>query len=294
MFSKNLTISIALFLNLTSFESSFAEISQDLVAEEIEEIKLSEGESEGFFEKIVNIFSKEDPKGNIVIYKYEQEATYPIKTKTAVATIINLPENEKINFLSSGNNNLFKITNNKEIPNLISIQTLVDNAESNLIIKTDLDSIYNFHLSSRLENEQKPNFTIFIVKDKEQEEFAREKLLLRDLQANNDHIKKVKSLDKLNTSYRIKGSKDITPLFVYDDGKWTYFDFGKNFVSDRLPNVYRVVDQFDSVINSRVEGNLLIAQSLGVEGWTLKNGEKFVCIRPKKSLYEVYNDERFK
>jgi type IV secretory pathway VirB9-like protein len=308
-----LTHFLLMSLVLLHTSNARAEIVRDLIAEEgieqssgdVNGIKLSEGESSGFFERIFKIFSKDSPKGNIVIYKYDPEVTYQVNLKTSVSTIVNLPENEKITFYSSGDSTLFKITYNKDIPNLISIKTLSNDAESNLVLKTDLGSIYNFYLSSRLPNEMEeglkdektpnlPNFTIYVVKDKEQEEMAREQILLRDLKAGNDYIKKVKSLDKLNTSYKIKGDKEIAPIFVYDDGKWTYFDFGKKFVSDRLPNVYKVVDQFDAVINTRVEGNLLIAQSLSVDGWTLKNGDKFVCIRPKKSLYEVYHDERLK
>ena len=286
---------LASFLVTVAPSIALAEVESDLMAEESLNLEVSHGESQGFFEKIFNIFNKENPKGNIVLYQYDKEVTYPVKLQVGVSTVINIPENEKIIFLSYGDKNSFKVLHDSNIRNLVSIQTLINNSESNLIIKTDVGSVYNFFLNSRaLEEKEKPNFTVFVIKDKEQEEQVREKILLRDLKQNNDYIKKVKSLDKLNTSYRMKGDKDIAPIFVYDDGKWTYFDFGKSFVSDRLPNVYKVVDQYDSVVNTRTKGNLVIAQSLGVEGWTLKNGDKFVCIRPKKLLEEVYHDDRFK
>jgi type IV secretory pathway VirB9-like protein len=298
---KKLFLTISTLLILSQTPEAYSAIHQDLTeddvvvrAEEMKEIKISEGESSGFFEKIFSFFSNESPKGNIVIYKYDQEVTYPIKLQTPVATVINLPENEKITFYSSGDSELFKVIYNSDIPNLISIKTLNNDVESNLVVKTDVGSIYNFYLSSHLADNEKPNFTIYVVKDKDQEDAVREKILLRDLKQNNDYIKKIDSIDKLNTSYKIKGARELSPIFVYDDGKWTYFDFGKSFVSDRLPNAYKIVDKFDVVVNTRVKGNLLIAQSLSVEGWTLKNGDKFVCIRPKKSLYEVYKDERFK
>jgi len=275
---------------------AFAEVESDLLAEEeILNLEVSKGESQSFFDRILNIFSTENPKSNIILYQYDKEVTYPVRLQKGVSTVINLPENEKIIFFSSGDQTAFKITYDNDIRNLISIQTLTNGAESNLILKTDIGSVYNFYLNSRsLEEKEKPSFTVYVIKDKDQEDMVREKILLRDLQASNDYIKKVDSLDKINTSYKIKGDKDIAPIFVYDDGSWTYFDFGKNFISARLPTVYRIVDKFDSVVNTRTEGNLLIAQSLGTEGWTLKNGEKFVCIRPKKDLREVYKDERFK
>lgn len=273
---------------------ALADVEADLLEEEVIDLKVTKGESQGFFDKIFNIFNKDNPKGNILLYQYNQDMTYSVKLQVGVSTVINIPENEKIIFLSYGDKNSFKVLHDSNIRNLISIQTLINNSESNLIIKTDVGSVYNFFLTSRLEEKEKPNFTVFVVKDKDQEEMVREKILLRDLKMSNDYIKKVDSLEKLNTSYIIKGDKTIAPKFVYDDGKWTYFDFGKKFVSDRLPNVYKITDQFDSVVNTRTEGNLIVAQSLGIEGWTLKNGDKFVCIRPEKNLAEVYEDKRFK
>lgn len=296
--TKKIIPLLAIFIIFLASQAH-AEVSHDLLDETSslnEQVDNESSDSEpSFFDKIKNIFSREIPQSNVVIYKYSQEIAYPVKLRKAVSTVINLPENEKITFFSTGDSKLFKVKYDKEIPNFLSIITLFDDAESNLVVKTDIGSIYNFYLSSTLEDEsEKPNFTIYVIKDKEQEEAVREKVLLRDLQENNDYIKKIKSLDKLNTSYKIKGDEDIAPIFVYDDGKWTYFDFGKNFVSDRLPNAYKIIDKFDSVVNTRIAGNLLIAQSLSVEGWTLKNGEKYICIRPKKSLYEVYHDERYK
>lgn len=295
--TRKLILLLTIFI-LSAASQAQADITHDLLDEkqkaQSDDVEVSLNEP-SFFDKVRNIFSKETPKGNIVIYQYSQETSYPVNLRAAVSTVINLPENEKITFYSTGDSKLFKIKYDKEIPNFISIITLSNNAESNLVIKTDIGSIYNFFLNSNIDDEsEKPNFTVYVIKDKDQEDAVKEKILLRDLQENNDYIKKIKSLDKLNTSYRIKGDKDIAPIFVYDDSKWTYFDFGKKFVSDRLPNAYKIVDEFDSVINTRVVGNLLIAQSLSVDGWTLKNGEKYVCIRPKKSLYEVYQDERYK
>jgi type IV secretory pathway VirB9-like protein len=84
------------------------------------------------------------------------------------------------------------------------------------------------------------------------------------------------------------GDKEIAPFGVYDDGKWTYFDFRKHFISNRLPVAYKVIDKYDSIVNVRVENGFLIAESLSPEGWTLKNGKKTICIRPKDNLLELY------
>lgn len=244
--------------------------------------------------KIQKSFDKASSKDNVLIFKYDQEETYKINLRTSISTVINLPEGEKITFFTLGDKKTFSANFNKQLPNILSLKTLFSGFDTNLIIKTDLGSVYNFYLRSFDEDSDVlPHFTVYVIKNSNQEQVINEKELLKTLKSNNDYIKKIPSLEKLNTQYKIKGDKEIAPIFVYDDGKWTYFDFGKNFVSDRLPTAYKVIDKFDSVLNTRTEGNLIIAQSLGVEGWTLKNGDKQVCIYPKVSLTKIYKDERF-
>ena len=280
------------------FDSGIANaaVGEDLIdQEQIIDLKLSQGAPDSFIDRIFNIFNSDNPRGNILMYEYKKDVSYLARLRVGVATVINLPENEKITFFSLGNQDAFKISFDEQIPNLLSILIAQNDIESNLVVKTDVGSVYNFFLSSRsLPEKEQPSFTVFVVKDQDQEEFVREKILLKDLKSSNDYIKKVESLAKLNTSYKVFGDKEIAPLFVYDDGKWTYFDFGKNFVSDRLPNIYKVIDKYDAVVNTRTEKNLLIAQSLSLEGWALKNGAKVVCVKPKKKLKEVYRDDRFK
>lgn len=289
-------LAIMVLLLLKPFYLAKAAVGEDLIEQEAAiDLKLSKGEPTGFFDRIFNIFNSDNPRGNILMYEYEKDVSYLVRLRVGVATVISLPENEKITFFSLGNHEAFKISFDEQIPNLLSILIAQNEVESNLVVKTDLGSVYNFFLSSKsLSEKDKPTFTAFVVKDRDQEDFIREKVLLRDLKNNNDYIKKVESLDKLNTSYKISGDKEIAPIFVYDDGKWTYFDFGKSFVSDRLPNIYKVIDKYDSVTNTRIENNLLIAQSLSPEGWSLKNGKKVVCVKPRKNLKEVYRDDRFK
>ncbi len=293
--NKSIVKCLIIILMLNSEEVNAA-IGEDLVDQEaIIDLKLSQGAPDSFIDRVFNIFNRDNPRGNILMYEYKKDVSYLVRLRVGVATVINLPENEKITFFSLGNHDAFKISFDEQIPNLLSILIAQNDIESNLVVKTDVGSVYNFFLSSRsLPEKEKPTFTVFVVKDQDQEEFVREKVLLKDLKSSNDYIKKVESLEKLNTSYKVSGDKEIAPLFVYDDGKWTYFDFGKNFVSDRLPNIYKVIDSYDAVVNTRTEKNLLIAQSLSLEGWSLKNGTKVVCVKPRKNLKEVYRDDRFK
>ena len=63
----------------------------------------------------------------------------------------------------------------------------------------------------------------------------------------------------LNTSYSIaegKGSEDIVPAMVFDDGRFTYFRFPGN---REVPAVFHVLgDSSETLVNSRMEDDLLV------------------------------------
>jgi type IV secretion system protein VirB9 len=63
----------------------------------------------------------------------------------------------------------------------------------------------------------------------------------------------------LNTSYSIaegKGSEDIVPAMVFDDGRFTYFRFPGN---REVPTVFHVLgDGSETLVNARMEDDLLV------------------------------------
>ncbi|KAB2871779.1 MAG: TrbG/VirB9 family P-type conjugative transfer protein, partial [Burkholderiaceae bacterium] len=63
----------------------------------------------------------------------------------------------------------------------------------------------------------------------------------------------------VNTAYSIaegKGSEDIVPALVFDDGRFTYFRFPGN---REVPAVFHVLgDGSESLVNTRMEGDLLV------------------------------------
>lgn len=68
----------------------------------------------------------------------------------------------------------------------------------------------------------------------------------------------------VNTSYSIaegKGSEDILPTLVFDDGRFTYFKFPGN---REIPAVFNVLgDGSETLVNSRMEDDLLVVDRVG-------------------------------
>lgn len=88
-------------------------------------------------------------------------------------------------------------------------------------------------------------------------------------------------VEHLNFNFEIiNGDKALMPTSVFDDGLWTYWQYGtKNLNSiDRLPVPYAVVDGHDMPVNSRIEGGYLITEGVS-QKWTLRSGERYACVR---------------
>ncbi|WP_104712524.1 TrbG/VirB9 family P-type conjugative transfer protein [Helicobacter cetorum] len=83
----------------------------------------------------------------------------------------------------------------------------------------------------------------------------------------------------------LKPSKDIQAFEIFDDGKYTYFKFNRDLSVFKFPYPYKVVDKYDSPINSKIVGNYIIAEDVS-DKWTLRLGDEYVCVHKLK--YEQY------
>ncbi|MCK5096980.1 MAG: TrbG/VirB9 family P-type conjugative transfer protein [Desulfobacteraceae bacterium] len=83
------------------------------------------------------------------------------------------------------------------------------------------------------------------------------------------------------------GDVNIAPIQVFDDGYWTYFRYSNSGHIDKrkLPTVYIIDDKMESLVNTRVDGNFLIAETTG-DLWCLRYGESYVCITRSKQKEE--------
>ena len=88
-------------------------------------------------------------------------------------------------------------------------------------------------------------------------------------------------VEHLNFNFElVNGDKALMPTSVFDDGLWTYWQYGNQNLNaiDRLPVPYAVVDGHDMPVNSRIEGGYLITEGVS-QKWTLRSGERYACVR---------------
>lgn len=85
--------------------------------------------------------------------------------------------------------------------------------------------------------------------------------------------------DKLHGwgQYNLWGADELEPVTVFRDDEFTYIKYGDKWKDLELPTAYVVVDGFDELVNTRVQGQTFIVESTQ-KLITLKSGFKYMCI----------------
>ncbi len=82
--------------------------------------------------------------------------------------------------------------------------------------------------------------------------------------------------DKYNFNYTISGSQFIAPLRIFDDKKFTYFQFAKDNAD--VPAFFLVDGNgHESLINYRIEGDYVVIERVGKQ-FTLRHGPDITCV----------------
>lgn len=82
--------------------------------------------------------------------------------------------------------------------------------------------------------------------------------------------------EKYNFDYALTGAETISPIRIFDDGEFTYFEFADK--NAEIPAFFLVHgDGSESIINFRTRGNYIVVERVAAQ-FTLRHGEDVVCI----------------
>ena len=92
--------------------------------------------------------------------------------------------------------------------------------------------------------------------------------------------------EKFNMRYTMSGSQDISPIRIFDDGEFTYFQF-KDINAD-IPAFFMVDSEGrEAIINYRTVGDYVVVERVSSQ-FTLRHGADVTCVfneaRPLKML----------
>lgn len=93
-----------------------------------------------------------------------------------------------------------------------------------------------------------------------------------------DHVPNLEKEDmsKFNFRYTISGSDDISPIRIFDDGEFTYFQFHN--INGEIPAFFQVDKEGnESILNFRTRGPYIVVERVAPR-YTLRHGKSIVCV----------------
>lgn len=252
-------------------------------------------------------FDYSDPDANTVVMPYSKTATYKLRVREFMGTMIVLPEGDAIKSFKLGDtaNFAFSIDDTTDAPPRTGTADVrLPGSDTALNIVGESGNIYTFYLrGDTWDSAYDPTLKIYITDDQlgmklkalEQRDDARENAAnAKEVEDSitpsadapkpeqEDYLEKVDfNPESLDFDYEIVGGDEaIRPYAVYSDGQFTYFRFGDKDAASavrQLPTVYRVADGSDVPTNSTMKKGTLRVEGVHNK-WTLRMGKKHLCI----------------
>lgn len=202
-------------------------------------------------------------------FVYNENEVYTILTQYGYQTNIEFAEGEEIQTISVGDRVAWQI-----IPagRRLFIQTLQDNAHTNLTVVTDKHA-YQFDLRSTGLTEGNEDRLVYVARfyypdaewDKPEPIAAPERLVNHsDLITGNEY----------NFSYTYSGPESVAPVRIFDDGAATYFQFR----AGAAPSILRVGPDGREVPLSAQPQNGYYVVSGTAARYSIRQGQSVVCV----------------
>ncbi|MBU2645529.1 TrbG/VirB9 family P-type conjugative transfer protein [bacterium] len=271
----------------------------------------------GDLSRIQKAFNDSKAFQNTLVYEYNALSTYKIRLRTAMDTLIILPEKEVISIFNFGDDVNFAFhplkDNQGKNTNMGIIKNIHAGADTNLIIIGLSGNSYNFYLrTDDYSSDYLPHLKVFLTDQKISEKLKKarrqkkprlEQITGDDSEAGrasgadpyrdnmdlSDYLRMIdntplKLLDRnqnLDFRYTIfKKGNVIAPMAVFDDGYWTYFRMSSSKNLDKvpeLPAVLKVVSGIETPVNTRVVNNYIIAETTG-SIFALRIDDRVLCV----------------
>jgi type IV secretion system protein VirB9 len=220
-----------------------------------------------------NVFAKnettnQEPQVKTIQYQSNQIIT--LKGTHFIATSLQFSKNEKIKGIYIGDQIAWTYAINPSTPYIVFLKPTVDISDTNMTVITN-QHLYHFHLLAN-KNRESEDLAIYSLKfDYTTEKKDQKSKLLKLNPVRSRQCDSVVNDQIINSSYFLSGSKSILPRHVYDDGRFTYFEFSDN--AD-IPAIFKWEDDHEKLINTQIQGNTVIAKCTAKKFVLQKNEEK--------------------
>ncbi|MBU1248615.1 MAG: TrbG/VirB9 family P-type conjugative transfer protein [Proteobacteria bacterium] len=259
----------------------------------------------GSFQKI---FEESETYENISKFEYSDTNIIKVMLRENMQTTLIFPFGEEIINVEIGDRVNFKYVANKKdlsLAHIAMIYSILPGADTNLTAFGKSGNIYSFYLRSySVEANVPPDFRIHIMDASVQDRVAaikqaeanascqgcdeKDKPAKQAKAPDGDYLRSLpEKIDpsQINMAYiTADGASMLQPLRIFDDGYFTYFEFAPDNMDqvEGVPVVYKVVDGYDTLVNTRIQKGSVIAESIN-ERWTIRRGDQYLCVKRLKA-----------
>lgn len=222
---------------------------------------------------------------------YQENNVVEFKARKLTDTQVLFGKDERVITVQGGDTDAWVVKYHKSLPNMIFIKPNHLNTNSNVTVLTNKHTYYMHVVSnSNLDDTtQKPVYAIkFIYPEEEAARLKAQALAAQKKQ--HVAINPVKNPEAYNWDYRFSGSTQLTPVHVFDDGTFTYFELAH---SQAVPAIFAVDDKQgkESVVNTRREGNYIVVQRIAPQ-FTLRSGGTVTSVFNSREIARIKQGRR--
>lgn len=250
----------------------------------------------GFTQAAYAVLQEPTPKAGdrrLRTYSYGPDQVYIFRGHYKYQSRIDLDPKENIQNISIGDSTGWMIS---PVGNRIFLKPIQQDATTNMTIITD-KRIYNFELYAEEAKDIRDEGLVwsasFIYNDggdnSEGGSFIQVNNPKKDLPSQKELAK---NPQKYNFKYTLTGSKEFSPLEVFDDGEFTFFKFKD--INAELPAFFQVMaDGNEALINYRKTGDYVVIEMVTSQ-FTLRHGIQTVCVFNEARPLEKLSEEQIK
>lgn len=197
----------------------------------------------------------------IKVVQYDPNNIVMLKARYGYQTQITFDENETVQNVSIGDSMAWLAA---PVGNHLFIKPIAEST-TNMTVLTNVNN-YNFQLDSS-NMQVAPTYKLKFIYH-------------NAVNSQIENVHKKIEFDKANWDYSYTGDKTLVPEKVFDDGKFTYFQFKKNGMA-RIPAIF-IVDKNrnESLVNYHVQEDYVVVETVSKQ-FTLRNGD---------NVTSIYND----
>ncbi len=189
---------------------------------------------------------------------YNANQVYRVFGLQGYTTAIELGDDEKILSVNIGDSSAWLVNVQN---NVINVKPTTDNPDTNMNVITDRGT-YQFLLSA-------PSITTAVSRQPQRNTMFLLHFTYPDNSSSSTLNNNLIPPGHFNLQYTARGDNSITPICVFDDGHFTYFDFGNR---KTIPAIFTVDSKGnESLINYHMSGRYVVVESVGQQ-FTLRDG----------------------